>query len=190
MDKIDLDHFPTSQSAIRMMSRVSPIYDRSYVAKWLYEIMGAETDIVRLRFEELRLQAFPETATWAISYWEQKYNIPINETLDLETRRKNILARRSIHAPMNPARVEQILSDICGYEVTTVENVKPYCFRVTIKCGKNEIDLDAVIKQLKKIKPSHLTTDIWLHTQRPSTEQVAVAGGVFCHTHIKSKLIE
>ena len=29
----DIEHFPTSEAAVRMMSRISPIYDRSYVGK-------------------------------------------------------------------------------------------------------------------------------------------------------------
>lgn len=155
MSRVDLEHFPTSPTAIRMMSRVSAIYDQSYIAKWLFEVMGVEVDAARLRYEELRLQAFPETVTWAISYWEQKYGIPINESLDLETRRKNLMARRSIRAPMNPARVEQILGDICGRKVTVTENVEPYGFQVTVGEGENSVDFDALIKQLKKIKPSH-----------------------------------
>ena len=39
---IDLEHFPTNETALRMMERISPIYDRSYVGKWIFEIMGME----------------------------------------------------------------------------------------------------------------------------------------------------
>ena len=50
---IDLEHFPTSQSAQRMMSRISPIYGKSYVGKWLFQVMGLEWDDAWLRFDEL-----------------------------------------------------------------------------------------------------------------------------------------
>ena len=62
-DHFDIEHFPTSPSAVRMLSRISPIYDKSYVGKWIFEVMGLEMDDVRLRFDELKAQAFPETAT-------------------------------------------------------------------------------------------------------------------------------
>lgn len=155
MSNFDLEHFPTSPSAIRMMSRISPIYDRSYVGKWIFEVMGVEMDGARLRFEELRLQAFPETATWGIIYWEQKYGIPVNESLDLETRRKNVIIKRGIRSPMNPARIEQILGDMCGRQVEVTENVAPYAFQVTIYAGDTTVDFSAIFQRLRRIKPSH-----------------------------------
>ena len=155
MNDFDLEHFPTSPSAIRMMSRISPIYDRSYVGKWIFEVMGVEMDGARLRCEELRLQAFPETATWGIVYWEQKYGIPVNESLDLETRRKNVIIKRGIRSPMNPARVEQILGDMCGRKVEVTENVAPYAFQVTVYAGDTTVDFGAIFQRLRRIKPSH-----------------------------------
>lgn len=155
MSDFDLEHFPTSPSAIRMMSRISPIYDRSYVGKWIFEVMGVEMDGARLRFEELRLQAFPETATWGITYWEQKYGIPVNESLDLETRRKNVIIKRGIRSPMNPARIEQILGDMCGRKVEVTENVAPYAFQVTVYAGDTTVDFGAIFQRLRRIKPSH-----------------------------------
>ena len=56
---IDLEHFPTSQSAQRMMSRISPIYGKSYVGKWLFQVMGLEWDDAWLRFDELRAESAP-----------------------------------------------------------------------------------------------------------------------------------
>ena len=40
-EKFDLEAFPTSESAVRMLSYVSQgFYDNSYVGKWLYQVMG------------------------------------------------------------------------------------------------------------------------------------------------------
>lgn len=155
MEKFDIEHFPTSPSAIRMMSRVSPIYGRSYVGKWIYQVMGMEMDAARLRLEELRLQAFPETVTWGIAYWEQRCGIPINESLDLETRRKNLIIKRGIRSPMNPARVESIVGGMCGRDVDVTENIAPYTFQVTIQAGDTSVDYGAILKRLRQIKPSH-----------------------------------
>ena len=43
-DDFDIEHFPTNPTALRMLSRISPIYDRSYVGKWIFEVMGADMD--------------------------------------------------------------------------------------------------------------------------------------------------
>ncbi len=156
MAKFDLENFPTRESAKRMMTRISPIYNNSYVAKWIFEIMGIEIDSVRSKYDELRLQAFPETATWGLAYWEQKYGIPVNELLDIETRRKNIISRMGYRAPMNPCKVEKIVESICGRETTVIENVKPYTFEIIIKKADTELDFLLINEHIKKIKPSHL----------------------------------
>jgi hypothetical protein len=37
---IDLEKFPTSPAAKRMMKTISPVYDKAYVGKWLLQVMG------------------------------------------------------------------------------------------------------------------------------------------------------
>lgn len=156
MRGIDLEHFPTSEAAQRMLSRVSPIYSRSYVGKWLYQVMGLEMEDARQRFEELRRQAFPETATWGLTYWEQRYGITPNPMDDVETRRQAVLYRQSARAPMNPARIEEIIRGMTGMSVTVTENVDDYTFGVRIEnTGNKEVDIPAVTGRLQKIKPSH-----------------------------------
>lgn len=155
MTKFDLESFPTRKSAKRMMTRISPIYDNSYVAKWIFEVMGTEIESVRSKYDELRLQAFPETATWGLAYWEQKYGIPVNESLDIETRRKNIISRMGYRAPANPCRIEKVVESICGRPTTVIENVEPYTFEVIIGEGDTVFNYPEVIRRLKKIKPSH-----------------------------------
>ena len=87
MDNIELDHFPTSESAQRMMSRVSPIYGDSYVGKWIFQVMGIEIDEARRIIGSLRDQCFLDRTTWGIRFWEQRYGIEPDESLSLEDRR-------------------------------------------------------------------------------------------------------
>lgn len=164
-DNFDIEHFPTNPTALRMMSRISPIYDRSYVGKWIFEVMGMDMDEVRLRFEELSLQAFPETATWGLIYWEQRYGLPIGEGFDFEARRRPILAHRRAHAPLNPKRVEGILSALTGREVIITENVADYTFGVTVKPGDTGFDLSGLMRKIKKIKPSHQAYNLQVEFQ-------------------------
>lgn len=172
-DSFDIEHFPTNPTALRMMSRISPIYDRSYVGKWIFEVMGTDMGDVRLRFEELRAQAFPETATWGLMYWEQRYGLPVGSGLaDIEARRRRVLGRRRSRTPMNPKRVEHILSELTGREVVITENVADYTFGVEIKPGDNAIDIGEAMRRLKQIKPSHQAYRLQVNFQ---TTRVKVA---------------
>ena len=87
-------NIPTTETGKRMIASVSPIYDKAYTARWLFEIMGIELEEARTYIEELRYQASPETSTWGLFYWEQRYHIPTDENLPLETRRQKVMSKR------------------------------------------------------------------------------------------------
>lgn len=163
-DSFDIEHFPTSPSAVRMLSRISPIYERSYVGKWIFQVMGLEVDGIRGRFEELRAQAFPETATWGLTYWEQRYGITPADNQTIEERRRAVLAKRGLREPMNPAKMEQIIEMISGCTAHVTENTAPYTFTVEVETNPalGAFDFDAVFSKLKRIKPSHLKMEFFL----------------------------
>lgn len=175
---IDLEHFPTNETAQRMLDRVSPIYEKSYVGKWLFEIMGLEMEEARIYFEELRQQAFPERTTWAIEYWERRYAIIPKPTEDLETRRRNIGIKRGERFPMNPARMEAIVSRMTNSGSTVTENVEDYTFRVTIDGAVVGMNLPEFLKEIKKRKPSHQNFDcrVVIKAKQPAT--LHIGGGV------------
>jgi len=157
---IDLEHFPASEAAKRMMKTVSPIYDRSYVGKWIFQVMGAEWDEAWDFFDELRLQAFPETATWGISYWEQRYHIVPDENLTIEERRQRVIIKRGKRSPMNSARLEQFSEDITGRPVIVTERNVEYSFTISIMPGESMVDCQALIDLVKSVKPSHLAFNV------------------------------
>lgn len=186
---IDLEHFPTSPSAQRMMSRISPIYGKSYVGKWLFQVMGLEWDEAWMRFDELRAQAFPETTTWAIEYWEERYAVIPKPGSTLEERRRNLIAKRGIRSPMNPARVEAIIGSMTGKTVDCAENVAPYTFSVTIEGAESgAVDLEEVYKRLYQIKPSHQT--FVLISKAIEQKQTIFLGAGFTNTYSRRELSE
>ena len=159
---VDLEHFPTSETAKRMMSRVSPIYDRSYVAKWLYQVMGLEWDAVRGVMESLWAQPFLEQATWGLRYWEQAYGLDTDETKTYEERRRLVSAKRSYKKPMNPARLEMMLSNLTGGSAVVTENIAAYTFRVELDTQGNPLDYDSVIRLIRQVKPSHQSLRLYI----------------------------
>lgn len=154
---IDLERFPTNETALRMMERVSPIYQKSYVGKWIFEVMGMEMGEARAYFEELRQQPFPERTTWAIEYWERRYAITPKPTDDLETRRLNIIMKRGVRLPMNPARMEEIINGLTGGISEITENVDDYTFAIAVSGVLPGTNAVRVLKEIKKRKPSHQT---------------------------------
>ena len=81
----DIEHFPTSESAKRMLGMVTKgYYDKSYVGKWLFQVMGLEEDELKKIIAELPAQIFPETATWSLRYHEEKWGLPIYEETEEE----------------------------------------------------------------------------------------------------------
>lgn len=157
---LDLERFPTSEAAKRMLGTVSPIYDRAYVAKWLYQVLGSEIDEAWQFFNELRRQAYPETTTWGIGYWEQQQDLPSDEALTLTERRRRVLVNYGTRAPLNPAIMEQIARNITGRVVSMIERAAEYGFTLEIAPGESMVDYNELLGAVRRMKPSHLSARI------------------------------
>lgn len=159
----ELELFPTSESATKMLSYVTQgFYDKSYVGKWLYQVMGLEYDDMQVLVEELPYQFFPETATWGLKYHEQKWGLPTRENLLYEERRKLIYQKRDYRAPMTPYRMETLLYDLTGltvhvYDCMEDDRLEPNVFRVEIDPGDSAVDVAAAFAKIKSAKQSHTT---------------------------------
>ncbi len=166
MEKFDLEKFPTSESAQRMLSYVSDgFYDTSYIGKWLFQVMGAEYDEARRVIEELPKQLFPETATWGLMYHEIKWGLPVRAGLSDEERRRLIYEKRDYKAPMTPYRMEQYLANVTGFDVHVTDihdswngylPEHPNQFRVFF-VGEGMLDAKAALSAIRRIKQSHTT---------------------------------
>lgn len=148
----DLESFPTRELARDMMGMISPIYDNSYVGKWIFEVMSVPLSLAQDTINELREQAFPETATWSLPYWEQSYGLPTNEALSIEERRSRVISKRNYRKPMNPARIEMLLKELCGRDVKLIENTAPHTFEISVSPGTSEASLDQIIKLVNEVK--------------------------------------
>ena len=167
MEKFDLENFPTSKSARKMLSYVSDgFYDESYVGKWLFQVMGIEYDKALEIAENLPAQFFPETATWGLIYHEIKWGLPVRFNLSYEERRKLIYQKRDCRAPMTPYHMENYLANVTGFEVHIadcndpgiygMEFSHPNRFRV-IFIGEGSVNTKTAKEVLKRLKQSHTT---------------------------------
>lgn len=162
---MNLDNFPNNETAQRMLTMVSPIYDKSYVGKWLFEVMGIELGYAADLICGLTEEAFPETATWTLAYWEDMYGIQTNTALSYDQRRKAILEKRYFRRPMNPARIEQIIQKATGRDIKVVENTSPGCYEVKVMDGESDANLDKIRSLISQVKQSNKHVDIVFETQ-------------------------
>ena len=166
---MNIENFPTSEAAKRMMGYITGngFYDRSYVGKWIFQVMGIEMDEARRIIEdELPYQAFPETATWGLRYHEEKFGLPIRENLSPEERRKLILDRRDTKAPITPWRLEKMVNSVLGCDVKVVDIhepdnkiTHPNTFVVYLE-GEGEFSLQKGIDKINDAKQSHTSYEL------------------------------
>jgi uncharacterized protein YmfQ (DUF2313 family) len=172
---IDLDNFPTSEAGKRMLASVSPIYDKSYIAKWLFQVMGLQMDDASKYFNELREQAFPELATWGLKYWEQQYGINTDISKPLTGRRNQVIYRRTPKAPMNPQKLSNLLFNALGAVCRIQENVADYTFKVWISSIPGNVNESTMNTILKKVKPAHMS---YVYGYEQQTKATLYYGGI------------
>ena len=64
IDNVDLEHFPTNEVAQRLLTYVTRgWYDKSYVGKWIYEVIGLELETASRRISEAQKQAQTKRTT-------------------------------------------------------------------------------------------------------------------------------
>lgn len=166
----DLEKFPTSESALRMLSYVTHgFYDKSYVGKWLYQVIGMEYDKAKELAEELQYQFFPETATWGLMYHEIKWGLPIRQNLSYDERRKLIYQKRDYRAPVTPYRMEKYLMDATGFRVQIADISDPGRYGYIAShpnvfkayfTGEGTLDSKTARAMLDRLKQSHTTYKI------------------------------
>lgn len=165
MGKFDLENFPTSESAKKMLSYVSDgYYDESYVGKWIFQAMGIEYDKAQEIVVDLPAQFYPETATWGLMYHEIKWGLPVRQNLFYEERRRLIFQKRDYRAPMTPYRMEKYLTDATGFEVHIADASDPgeygfipphpNVFKAYF-LGEGTLDSKLVYEMLDRLKQSH-----------------------------------
>lgn len=167
----DLENFPTSESAKKMLSYVSDgFYDNSYVGKWIYQVMGQEYDTAYEMVESLPDQLFPETATWGLMFHELKWGLPVKNDVSVEERRKLIYQKRDDRRSTTPYQMESALSNAyaCNVTVSDIHDPgadgyvpeHPNIFRVLVKTEGERLDTDAITQKIKSIKQSHTVFQI------------------------------
>lgn len=164
-----------SPMAQKIIQEVSPIYGEAYTVLWIYQVIGTVLDSMEDWSESLSLQVVPQTATWSLPYWEEQYGIVSNPDWSNERRRQNILNKSRNRAPMNPKKVEDIISVAAGADARIEELTGKNHFTVYISAREDMVDEDFVRKELDTVKPAHLIYDIFYEQYVDATYYVGGA---------------
>lgn len=135
----------TSPSALEGLDYIQNTYHEATVALWILQANGLPMDEISGIAEELKLQVLPQTATWALNYWEEMLGLPTNISLPLEQRRKMVMLRKLTRAPLNPYKVQNMISAITGEPCIVEENTGKNTFSLLFKGIPKDIGIKAQI---------------------------------------------
>lgn len=171
----------TSDTAERMLERVSPIYDDSYVGLWMFEAIGREYDKLWEAINTLPAQLFPETVTWAIDLWERRYGLASVPTQTIEQRRQKVLEMRALPRPFTPASLERYIKTMTGRSVEVIDRISPYTFGINITDadGSATLDLTTLRRYIDAHKQSHMSYEILCQSAATINVKVETAHWVY-----------
>lgn len=182
-----IEEILTSEKAREILGWFPAVYSDAYVFLWMLQEVGASIERMEQWAEDFAAQIVPQTATWSMPYWEERYGIISNESLSLQQRRNQVVNKRRTRAPMPPKKIEDIISNLTGIKTKIEENTGRNHFTV-ISSGYIPPGLMKMVrKELNQLKPSHLIYDIIsaIFHDVSGVRYTACAAGVFKVYQIK-----
>lgn len=105
---------------------------------------------------ELFLQLYPQTCTWSIDLWEDMCGIPVNKSLNIETRRSRLLAKLTQIETVTPDSLRRTISNFTEHFILTIKN-ESYYFEVLVDSLRSQNDITHSLKSaIEYCKPAHL----------------------------------
>lgn len=177
----DIQQILTSKTAIDGLDYITPIYQEAKTALWIMEAMGVQGDLFVKWVNETIQQILPQTATWALDYWEEEYGLLIRPNLSIEQRRQKIINAIRTRAPMNPKKLERLLERAFEIEkVKVIERIHKNTFAVEIYKQLLEEQWQEIFEMIEKYKPAHLILEMKSILETPMPEkQLCIAGAAF-----------
>lgn len=146
-----------NEVAQRIIDYVSPIYGESYVALWIFEVIGIVLSEAATMAETLRHETNPITTELLMDQWEDQYGLYRDSSLTMEQRRARLLDKIRYRAPANPKRLAAAMATVLGVPVEITERVAKNTFQVDILDSVSDFrKLMRAIEVLDAKKPAHL----------------------------------
>ena len=177
----DIQQILTSKTAIDGLDYITPIYQEAKTALWIMEAMGVQADLFVKWVKEITEQILPQTATWALDYWEEEYSLPVRPNLSIEQRRQKIINAVRTRAPMNPEKLEELLERVFQIDkVKVVERTAKNTFAVEFYKQIWEQQWQEIFDMIEKYKPAHLILEAKSVLETPMPEKkIDIDGAIF-----------
>ena len=115
-----------------------------------------EHEMVRNYIVDIFKQSFIDTATWGLDKWEELLAININENLDYQTRRANIISRLNGTQTMNLAFLMRLVNVFVADKTgLVIDKPEDYSLDILIPDGK-VISFKDLETNLKIFVPAHI----------------------------------
>lgn len=126
----------------------------------LYYVEGLELGLLKWEIEDVLKQFNIDTATWGLRLYEDKYGLTYNPSLSYEERREILKAARRGRGVINTEKIKLIAEAFSGGECNVIRHDKESYFTIQFVGVKGiPRNMQGLINELKKDKPSHLGFD-------------------------------
>lgn len=107
-----------SMTLERILRSAPDYYSGSAVYTGIQAAKAAEWDRVTDQLRDLALQMHPTTATWALTYYEEAYNLETIETDSYEIRRSRIMAKLRSPGNFSAKLIQQVCESFSNGQVS------------------------------------------------------------------------
>ncbi len=174
----DIQQILTSKTAIEGLDYITPVYHKAKTALCIMEAMGVQGDLFVKWVNETVEQILPQTATWALDYWEEEYGLPIHPNISIEQRRQKILLAVRTRAPMNPKKLKQKWMFMFSLKkVSVLERTAKNTFCVELYGQILEEQWKNIYQTIEKYKPAHLILEAKSVLETPLPQKTLYVGG-------------
>lgn len=151
-----------------LMSYLPENYPDSQETVTFQEALQTEANLMWQARDELQAQLNPYTATWGLWYWEDALGLGACEGLELDVRRRQIVAKLQGRGTTTPAVVKAVAETMLWVPVRVIE-IFGEC-RVELEVDSNgylPAGTDALKRRLWEIMPAHLDWALVIPTWLP-----------------------
>ena len=148
-----------------LMSYLPENYPASKETVTFQEALQPEVGVMWQARDDLLAQLDPYSATWGLDYWEDALGLSNGLGLDLDTRRRVIVAKLQGRTTTTPEVVKNVAETLLGVPVEVIEIFDEYTVLLATPAGflpkPRAVQLRA---QLRDIMPAHLDFQIIIPT--------------------------
>jgi len=118
-------------------------------------VLSWEHEQYRLKIIDFAKQFQAQTATWGLSVWEEELGLPTDLSIDLELRRKKVLAKLLGTSPMTVANTNRLINLFTNDGKGYVEELpKPGTLKIILPSEK--VFIEELRDALDEMLPAHL----------------------------------